>query len=241
MFFRASTGAGVKPQGTAVAEDVLANKTFSNDSHVGVPGTMVNNTGWTGEGTPTGNNQVDVTIPKGYHDGTGKVICKGQTAYATGVSNGQSAARIGTAVAGDVLAGKTFTNASASGVSGSMVNRGAWSTNATSNGAVTIPAGYHSGSGKVNVNVHDDIREVNFDKTDTDHNSDTATFSLASYVPSGYRCLGIKALNVSTGDNTHHLVSVQVSYSGSGCTIIVAKRSKTQNTVMRGTLLVIRN
>jgi hypothetical protein len=196
MFFRISNGAGVKPQGTAVAGDVLANKTFSNDSGVAIPGTMVNNTGWTGEGTPTGNNQVDVVIPKGYHDGTGKVVCKGQTAYSAGVANGQSAARIGTAGAGDVLAGKTFTNASGSGLSGSMVNRGAWSANATSNGAVTIPAGYHNGSGKVNVNVHDSYTTTA--SISIEHNIDgdsRYTINVDQYVPAGYTALGYAAFS----------------------------------------------
>jgi hypothetical protein len=191
MFFRISNGAGVKPQGTAVADDVLANKTFSNDSGVAIPGTMVNNTGWTGEGTPTGNNQVDVVIPKGYHDGTGKVVCKGQTAYSAGVANGQSAARIGTAGTGDVLAGKTFTNASGSGLSGSMVNRGAWSTDAKANGAVTIPAGYHNGAGKVNVNVHDSYTTTSVISIDNDVAKDsTYDINVDQYVPAGYSALG---------------------------------------------------
>jgi hypothetical protein len=191
MFFRISSGAGVKPQGTAVAGDVLANKTFSNDSGVAIPGTMANNTGWTGEGTPTGNNQVDVVIPKGYHDGTGKVVCKGQTAYSAGVANGQSAARIGTAGTGDVLAGKTFTNKSGSGLSGSMVNRGAWSTDTKANGAVTIPAGYHNGAGKVNVNVHD-----SYTTTDAIHlvkqisKDSNWVVNVDQYVPTGYTALG---------------------------------------------------
>jgi hypothetical protein len=191
MFFRVSNGAGVKPQGTAVAGDVLANKTFSNDSGVAIPGTMVNNTGWTGEGTPTGNNQVDVVIPKGYHDGTGKVVCKGQTAYSAGVANGQSAARIGTAGKGDVLAGKTFTNASGSGLSGSMVNRGAWSANATSNGAVTIPAGYHNGAGKVNVNVHDSYTTTGIQKFKNELVMEYPyDINVDKYVPAGYTALG---------------------------------------------------
>ena len=36
---------------------------------------------------------------------------------------------------------------------GEIVNRGAWSSNATSNGTITIPQGYHNGSGTVSVNV----------------------------------------------------------------------------------------
>lgn len=56
----------------------------------------------------------------------------------------------GTAVAGDVLVGKTFTNLSDSGIVGSMPNNGAVNPAALDAGSsYTIPAGYHNGSGKV--------------------------------------------------------------------------------------------
>lgn len=55
----------------------------------------------------------------------------------------------GDAVAADVLAGKTFSNASATGVTGTMVNNGAVSGTASSSQPYTIPAGYHNGQGVV--------------------------------------------------------------------------------------------
>lgn len=57
-----------------------------------------------------------------------------------------------TAVAANVLDGYTFGGASSDELQrGSMSNRGAWSSTIESptGGAVTIPQGYHSGSGKV--------------------------------------------------------------------------------------------
>lgn len=57
---------------------------------------------------------------------------------------------VGTAAAADVLAGKTFANASSDSVAGTMINRGAWNSSPTASGKVTIPAGYHNGSGYVN-------------------------------------------------------------------------------------------
>lgn len=39
---------------------------------------------WTGSGTPSGNNYVDVAIPAGYHNGSGYVRANGGTAYTAG-------------------------------------------------------------------------------------------------------------------------------------------------------------
>ena len=65
--------------------------------------------------------------------------------YNSGVSN----TKVGTAVAANVLSGKTFTNSSGVGISGTMKNNGAWTSNPGASGKVTIPAGYHNGSGYV--------------------------------------------------------------------------------------------
>lgn len=60
----------------------------------------------------------------------------------------------GDAAVGDVLAGKTFSNASANGLTGTMPNRGAVNPNLTNQGQqYTIPAGYHNGAGKVTANI----------------------------------------------------------------------------------------
>ena len=57
---------------------------------------------------------------------------------------------VGTAGVAQVLTGYTFSNPSLSGASGTMINRGAvTSTLSTQGGSYTIPAGYHSGTGKV--------------------------------------------------------------------------------------------
>ena len=55
----------------------------------------------------------------------------------------------GDAVAADVLAGKTFSNASATGVTGTMVNNGAVDVDLTAGQTYTVPAGYHNGQGTV--------------------------------------------------------------------------------------------
>jgi gas vesicle protein len=57
--------------------------------------------------------------------------------------------KVGTATEAQVLTGYTFTNASSVGASGTMANKGAWTGSTTGSGNVTIPAGYHNGSGYV--------------------------------------------------------------------------------------------
>lgn len=57
----------------------------------------------------------------------------------------------GNAQPGDVLTGKTFTNDSGE-QTGSMANKGAWKTTINPGGSVTIPSGFHNGSGKVSAN-----------------------------------------------------------------------------------------
>ena len=58
-----------------------------------------------------------------------------------------------TAAAEDILAGKKSVDATGAEITGTMTNRGAWTSTKTSNGSVTIPEGYHNGSGEVTVNV----------------------------------------------------------------------------------------
>ena len=78
---------------------------------------------------------------------------KGRTHNAAYVEQGKqigvNQTKVGTAVASDVLTGKTFTNSSGIGISGSMPNKAAWTNTPTAKGKVTIPAGYHNGSGYV--------------------------------------------------------------------------------------------
>ena len=55
----------------------------------------------------------------------------------------------GNAETGDVLVGKTCSNKQSNALTGTMPNNGAWSASTSGNGSVTIPAGYHNGSGTV--------------------------------------------------------------------------------------------
>ena len=76
-----------------------------------------------------------------------------------------------TAAAEDILAGKKSVDATGAEITGTMPNRGAWTSTKTDNGSVTTPAGFHNGSGKVTVNVSTstttgalDTPSISFDK-----------------------------------------------------------------------------
>ncbi len=59
----------------------------------------------------------------------------------------------GTALAGDVLEPKTFTNEDDSEIQGTMPNRGAVSQSLAINGTYNVPEGYHNGSGSVTQSI----------------------------------------------------------------------------------------
>ena len=78
--------------GNVAVGDVLKGKTFSNSSGVGLIGTMANN----GAISKTLNAGQSYTVPAGYHNGSGKVTAASLASQTSG-----------TAVAGDLLTGKT--------------------------------------------------------------------------------------------------------------------------------------
>ena len=60
---------------------------------------------------------------------------------------------LGNATAAQVLSGYSFSSATLSNASGSMPDRGAWGATLAINGSVTIPAGYHNGSGRITQSI----------------------------------------------------------------------------------------
>ena len=116
--------------GTAETSHVLEGKTFYGSGATKQTGVMPNNGTISKSISPGGS----YTVPKGYHSGSGTVSANMPS---------------GNAGTGDVLSGKTFSNSSTNGATGTMTNRGAWSTSISPGGSVTIPAGYHNGGGSV--------------------------------------------------------------------------------------------
>ena len=68
----------------------------------------------------------------------------------TGLTNSDLANT--TALISDVLSGKTFYSGDDTLKSGTMTNRGTWNSTINPGASVTIPAGYHNGSGVVRAN-----------------------------------------------------------------------------------------
>ncbi|HYD49310.1 MAG TPA: DUF1566 domain-containing protein, partial [Terriglobales bacterium] len=142
------TGSVIQASGAAAAADVLSGQTFSNAGAAGLTGTMPNNGAVTF--TPGTANQA---IAAGYHNGSG--FCSGDAdLIAANIKSGANLFGVagtviqasGGAAAADVLAGQSFSNASAAGLTGTMPNNGAAAiTPGTAD--QTIAAGYHNGSG----------------------------------------------------------------------------------------------
>ena len=128
---------------TATASDVLSGKTILTSSGL-ITGSMANN----GSISQTLNAGGSYTIPKGYHDGTGKVI-----------ANTLSSQTSATAVASNILSGKTaWVNGSK--VTGTMANKAGATVSATTvtesgtNALITIPSnGYYDTSSKISVPI----------------------------------------------------------------------------------------
>lgn len=155
---------------TAAAGDVLTGKVIVLADGTVVTGTMTNN-GTLDKTLDT--TTVTYTIPKGFHSGTGviKIVLETKTVTPTKATqkitptSGKVLSEVTvdpipdayqdvtgvTAAAGDVLAGKKIVDATGAVVDGAMVDQG--TVNAEIDGLTTtsyiIPAGKHSGSGKV--------------------------------------------------------------------------------------------
>ena len=138
----------IQASGNAVAAEVLASRTFSNAGGAGT-GTMTN----VGQQNVTPGIAA-VTITQGYHNGTGTVAGDADLVAAsikTGVNlfgvDGNVIQASGNAVAAEVLASRTFSNAGGSGT-GTMTNVGQQNV-IPGTAAVTIMPGYHDGTGAV--------------------------------------------------------------------------------------------
>jgi hypothetical protein len=157
---------------TAAAGDVLTGKVFVTSTGVVTPGEMLNN----GAVEKTLDvTSITYTIPKGYHNGSGEVHIVLETKTATPTKSAQEITPTAgkvlskvtvaaipdkyqdvsgvTTTAANVLDGTYFVDKNGTLTEGAMPDKG--SVNATIDGltttSYTIPAGKHSGSGKVSL------------------------------------------------------------------------------------------
>ena len=157
---------------TAGAGDVLTGKVFVASDGTVTAGEMINN--------GTVDKTLDVTtitytIPKGYHNGNGKVKITLETKNVTPTKTQQKISPTSgkvlsevvvapipdkyqdisgvTASADHVLDGDVFVDATGTVVEGVMTNNGAvtGSIDGLTTTSYTVPAGYHNGSGKVSL------------------------------------------------------------------------------------------
>lgn len=168
---------------TAVAGDVLANKTIVNAAGQNVAGTMPNNGAVSKTLDATEGNQ-SYSVPAGYHNGSGAVSIVLEEKTATPTTAAQDVtpttgkvlgkvtveaipaiygdATNADAVAGNILAGKKAVvnvNNAATLVTGAMPNNGAisGSIDGLTTTSYTVPAGYTSGG---SVSLTGDIEEA---------------------------------------------------------------------------------
>lgn len=159
---------------TAAAADVLATKIIVDATGASVTGIMPNIGSVNITLDATSNNQT-YTVPAGKHSGSGTVQIVLENKSATPTTSAQDITpttgkvlgkvTVGAipsqykdttnvdATAADVLAGKTIVTSTGE-VEGTMTNRGAVSKTldaTTNNQSYTVPAGYHNGSGAVQI------------------------------------------------------------------------------------------
>lgn len=128
------TGTYALPSTTAGAGDILKDKTAVNSSGTLLTGTMVNNGRWPdAEKLTLEGSKIWMYKTSGYTEG----------------GLGIDASNLGNASPGHVLSGVSASSSNGLKFGGTMTNRGAWNSSVNPGGSVTIPAGYHNGSGKV--------------------------------------------------------------------------------------------
>lgn len=90
---------------------------------------------------------------------SGQTFVNSDGALVTGTSTKDSDTSADTALASEVLSGKTA-HARGAQLTGSMANNGSWSDTIDDLNPVTIPTGYHSGGGQISIAASDAAKLV---------------------------------------------------------------------------------
>ena len=173
---------------SATAADVRVGRTFFAGNSTRKTGTMpVRSAGeaktinlWTNS---AGTKYIQAnTIQEGYYESNGEDYSPQINIPAT---------LFGNAVTSEVLSGKTFTSNSGAALRGSMTNRGAWNGTVNPGSSITIPAGYHNGSGKVTANNPSGNWQMRFVSPNADNVDRQFTFDLPDGAGTyGWGCTG---------------------------------------------------
>jgi len=147
-------GTGLISSGTAAAGDVLASKTFSNDSGIGITGTIATNTLSSANDTVAAGYYAATTLHAVDSDLTALNIKKDVNIF--GVV-GTALTSSGSAVAGDVLASKTFSNDSGIGITGTIATKTLYPT------SDTVAAGYYAATTLYAVDSDLAVPNIKFD------------------------------------------------------------------------------
>lgn len=127
--------------------------------------------------------------------------------------------KVGTAVAADVLVGKTFSNTSGSGINGAMPNHGAVNKTfspSSSAQSYQIPAGYHNGSGKVSLNASDIVTKstLSYYLSHRHYKSYTATTDMSVQ--------GYNTLSKTMSDTANTASASIIGYKPDGSTVTIS-------------------
>ena len=195
----------LKKKGNATANQILNGKTaiVNGNEITGKMNDLRNTFVWVNDTNGSFNDNVDYTNSKGkklttlvFHSNSSGYMNK-ETNFIFGstsdivnmIKSGSKFLGVtgkytsdATATAGDILSGKTaYVNGKK--ITGSIVNRGAVSQKITAGGSYTIPAGYHNGSGKVDITHIIKSWTPNYGKwtsSDTMYTEDTYTVNATS-------------------------------------------------------------
>lgn len=153
--------------GDADAGEVLSGKTFyTTNPKSKQTGTMVNNGRWPdAEKLTLEGSKIWMYKTSGYTEG----------------GLGIAASNLGNASSGHVLSGVSASSSNGLKFSGTMTNRGAWGSTINPGGSVTVPQGYHNGSGWVQargVNANDAIGKIQYASTTARYVSDSHKYIL---------------------------------------------------------------
>lgn len=203
---------------TAGAGDVLTGKVYVTKDGVVTTGTMANN----GAVSKTLDaTTITYTIPKGYHNGSGKVTIALETKSVIPTKSQQKITPTSgkvlsevavepipdayqdvtsvTATAEDVLTGKTVVDAEGNVVEGAMADHGTVNVALNPNRTIyTFAEGYYSGDGRISVAATADVVTPNKTTQVVKNNTQFLTYVTVNPIPDAYQ--DVTAVDAVAGD-----------------------------------------